>query len=141
MAGMSSDACDAMHEKVGHYPPRESLGDRERLSDEQWFARHGAAVPVDPADGPRFAKLIEPLELATLPVRRLEGVNRRRCYRAFRSNPEAFESMCADALRRGRRNPVGLLCRMVLDGDHHSYGVADKAGRLHLQVVKSKDVA
>jgi hypothetical protein len=97
-------ACDALHEP--------------RLNDEQYFDRHGAGVP-DGDRGDLFAALVAPLE--ELAGRPIVGVNRARCFRAFAQRPQAFGRLVEDAIARGNRNPVGLLCRMVLMGDHLTY--------------------
>jgi hypothetical protein len=102
----TSDACNA-------------LAGETRVSDEEWFARNGAAIPAEALKAEKFAALVEPLELVA--GRRLSGFNRARCYRAFIALPEVFEALVEDTARRATRNPVGLLCRRVIDGDHLTY--------------------
>ena len=62
-----------------------------------------------------FVATIAPLEQKV--GRRLNEPGRGACLAAFSANREAFERLAADALDRGR-NPLALLARMVLDGDH-----------------------
>jgi hypothetical protein len=62
-----------------------------------------------------FSAIIAPLEAAAGCA--LNGGGRGRCLEAFKADPERFRLLCEDALDRGK-NPVALLVRMVLDGDH-----------------------
>jgi hypothetical protein len=58
--------------------------------------------------------------VATLEVdngRRLNGSGRELCLRAFTQNQVGFAACVNEALRRGRHNSLGLLVRMVRDGD------------------------
>jgi hypothetical protein len=89
--------------------------ERERLSDEAYFACGGALVP-DAAAYADFNELMAPLEERT--GQPLKGPNRTKCLRVFISSPEAFRRMTEDALRPGNRSPVAVLVRMVNDGDH-----------------------
>jgi hypothetical protein len=63
-----------------------------------------------------FEKLLRPLEERA--GHRLNGPNRSTCFSAFTTRPENFRRLVAEALERGRTNPVGLLVRMVVDSDH-----------------------
>lgn len=47
----------------------------------------------------------------------LVGQGRSDCIRAFEENPEGFRSCAARALRKGK-SPLGLLVKMVQQGQH-----------------------
>jgi len=49
--------------------------------------------------------------------RRLNGSGRALCLEAFNENERGFRACVDEALRRGQTNPLGLLMRMVRDGD------------------------
>jgi hypothetical protein len=70
--------------------------------------RHAAAAD--------FAAIIEPLEVRA--GKRLNGPGLRRCRAAYDENPDGFRLVAHDALERAVVNPLGLLVRMVRDGDH-----------------------
>jgi hypothetical protein len=63
-----------------------------------------------------FEKAIGPLEASA--GKRLNGPGLQLCRAAFRENPDGFRLIAADALARALVNPLGLLVRMVRDGDH-----------------------
>jgi hypothetical protein len=97
--------------------------DRMRLPDEQWFAEFygsnvgaAAASVSNPELAAEFAQLVAPLEKTSGRV--LGEPGRQRCFSAFFENPEGFRRLVADAERRGTRNTVGLLVRMVQAGEH-----------------------
>jgi hypothetical protein len=62
-----------------------------------------------------FAEIVAPLEVSI--GRRLNGSGRILCLRAFEENAHGFAACAGEALRRGRENPLGLLVKMVRDGD------------------------
>jgi hypothetical protein len=62
-----------------------------------------------------FTETVAKLEYDT--GRRLSGPYRLACLRAFEQNERGFRACVDAALRRGRENKVGLLVRMVRDGD------------------------
>ena len=68
------------------------------------------------AEQARFASLVAPLERAAR--RDLGEPSRGLCHAAFVANPGGFADICAAAVSRAKSNPVGLLVRMVRDGDH-----------------------
>lgn len=94
----------------------------KRLSDEEWFARNGGwagdvgGVNLSGEQLDEFRSIVGPLELRL--GRPLAGVGLRKCLRAFAMRPAEFRRLAEDALARGSRNPVGLLVRMVEEGDH-----------------------
>jgi class 3 adenylate cyclase len=63
-----------------------------------------------------FDALIAPLEAKA--GRRLNGAGRGWCLRAFTENSAGFAACARDALERAEHSPLGLLVRMVRDGDH-----------------------
>lgn len=63
-----------------------------------------------------FVELVAPLERAAR--KRLRGDARDRCLAAFRAAPEEVRILADDALGRAHTNPIGLLIRMVDDGEH-----------------------
>ena len=63
-----------------------------------------------------FVELLAPLEARA--GRRLNGAGRGWCLRAFTENPAGFAACVRDALERAELSPLGLLVRMVRDGDH-----------------------
>jgi hypothetical protein len=63
-----------------------------------------------------FDQVIARLEAAASAP--LTGPPRRLCMQAFEENPEGFRRCAERALQRARRNPVGLLVRMVRDRDY-----------------------
>jgi hypothetical protein len=63
-----------------------------------------------------FNAIVEPLEAEA--GKRLNGPGRVACLAAFREDPDGFSRVAEDALGRARVNPLGLLVRMVSDGDH-----------------------
>jgi hypothetical protein len=64
--------------------------------------------------------VLAPLERAG--GRRLDGDRRLRCAAAFAENPDGFRALAAEALKRARTNPVGLLWRMVEAGEDRLAG-------------------
>jgi hypothetical protein len=91
---------------------------RRELSDEQWFERFadGLRAEGDAEAVPAFLALVGPLEQRAR--RRLTGLGRQACIRAFRTQPDGFARLCTEALARGRTNPLGLLIVMVRAGEH-----------------------
>jgi hypothetical protein len=83
--------------------PSSGISPREREAEQ-----HAAASASS------FDEIVAPLEAGT---ERLNGSGRGACLAAFNENPEGFARIAGEALERGR-NPLGLLCRMVRDGDH-----------------------
>src|SRR5206468_2714489 len=73
----------ACMEQIGHWIQQE----RERLSDEAYFAGGGALIP-DAAAYADFNELVAPLEERT--GQPLKGPNRNKCLRVFISSPDAF---------------------------------------------------
>src|SRR5207249_9390877 len=63
-----------------------------------------------------FDAIVAPLEAAA--GKRLNGAGLPACRAAFNENPEGFERVAGRALERASSNPLGLLIRMVRDGDH-----------------------
>lgn len=63
-----------------------------------------------------FAAVLAPLEAET--GKRLNGIGRGWCRAAFEENPGGFGRIADDALAKAQLNPLGLLVRMVRDGDH-----------------------
>ena len=63
-----------------------------------------------------FVALLAPLEAKA--GRRLNGAGRGWCVRAFTENPAGFAACARDALERAELSPLGLIVRMVRDGDH-----------------------
>jgi hypothetical protein len=63
-----------------------------------------------------FDAIIEPLEASA--GKRLNGPGLQLCRAAFRENPDGFQLVAKDAHARALVNPLGLLVRMVRDGDH-----------------------
>ena len=97
--------------------------DRMRLPDEVWFAAHdgpnvgaAAASVANPELTSEFAQLVAPLEKRA--GKPLGEPGRQKCFSAFFECPEGFRRLVADAERRGTRNAVGLLIRMVEVGEH-----------------------
>jgi hypothetical protein len=72
-----------------------------------------------------FAGLVAPLERAA--GKRLDGAGRRKCVEAFVDAPDGFRAVVADARRRGKVNPLGLLVRMVEAGQHRA--IADAGAK------------
>jgi len=66
----------------------------------------------EPAD---FAEILAPLEARA--GRRLNGGGRELCAQACAENDVGFRACVGEALRRGRENPLGLLVKMIQDGD------------------------
>lgn len=66
--------------------------------------------------GKDFAALVAPLELVV--GQRLKGKPRRECEDAFAESPEGFARCVDKALVRASVNPVGLLVKLIRDGDH-----------------------
>ena len=62
-----------------------------------------------------FAEIVARVEVVI--GRRLNGPGRLLCLRAFEENEHGFVACVNEALRRGRENPLGLLVKMVRDGD------------------------
>lgn len=62
-----------------------------------------------------FDAILAPLEARA--GRRLNGRGRAACWRAYLEALDGFLGCAADALERGTK-PLGLLVRMVEDGDH-----------------------
>jgi hypothetical protein len=97
--------------------------DRMRLPDEVWFAEFygssvgaAAASIANPQLTAEFSALVSPLEkIAGKP---LGEPGRQRCFAAFFENPDGFRRLVADAEKRGTRNAVGLLIRMVEAAEH-----------------------
>ena len=92
-----------------------SFDDRRRLSDEQWFELYGSGAVVEPETAAEFAALISPLEVRAGKTLRQPG--RGKCLRAFLAPPDGFRRCVDEALARGNRNAIGLLVRMVEDGE------------------------
>jgi hypothetical protein len=63
-----------------------------------------------------FDAIVAPLEAAA--GKRLNGSGRTACLAAFDESPEGFERIAGKALERAQVNPLGLLIKMVRDGDH-----------------------
>lgn len=67
----------------------------------------------------KFNAIVAPLERIS---GKLNGRGRSDCIRAFDENPEGFRLCATQALiqarRRGYANPLGLLVKMVRDGQH-----------------------
>jgi hypothetical protein len=63
-----------------------------------------------------FDAIIEPLEVSA--GKPLIGRGRQVCLAAYEENPEGFRLIAEEARVRAARNELGLLVRMVLDGDH-----------------------
>jgi hypothetical protein len=63
-----------------------------------------------------FDAIIEPLEVSA--GKPLYGRGRQVCLVGYEENPEGFRLIAEDAQARATRNALGLLVRMVLDGDH-----------------------
>jgi hypothetical protein len=78
---------------------------------------HAAAAAAAAGDAENFAATLAPLiEQAGRP---LSGPGLALCVRAFAENPEGFQRVVEDLHRRRRvRSPLGLLIRMIRDGDH-----------------------
>ena len=101
---------------------------QQRLPDEDWFARYGRLVGATTATGhlpfedeSEFASIVRPLEDRY--GRPLTGHGRLKCHRAFQENPESFRRLAERALEQAHRNPVGLLIKMVRDGEHRFWSV------------------
>lgn len=62
-----------------------------------------------------FNEIVAPLELRS--GQRFTDPGRSACIHAFNENPEEFRSCATRALLKGT-SPLGLLVRMVRDGDH-----------------------
>jgi hypothetical protein len=63
-----------------------------------------------------FDAIIEPLEVSA--GKPLNGRGRQVCLAGYEENPEGFRLVAGEAQARAARNALGLLVRMVLDGDH-----------------------
>jgi hypothetical protein len=62
-----------------------------------------------------FAEIVASLEASN--GRRLNGSARELCLQAFEQNAFGFAACVSEAGRRGTTNSIGLLVRMVRDGD------------------------
>jgi hypothetical protein len=62
-----------------------------------------------------FAETVAKLEYGA--GRRLSGPYRAVCLQAFEQNERGFRACVEAALQRAKQNPVGLLVKMVRDGD------------------------
>jgi hypothetical protein len=71
------------------------------------------------ADAAEFAEIVEPLERLS---GKLNGPGRSDCIRAFAENRAGFRvcatQALATSLRRGYHSPLGLLVKMVREGQH-----------------------
>jgi hypothetical protein len=91
-------------------------------ANEAWFAAYGASVGAavvsvaDPELVREFSSLVGPLE--SLAGRPLGEPGRQKCLTAFCESPDGFRRLVADAERRGKTNPIGLLLTMVAAGEH-----------------------
>jgi hypothetical protein len=63
-----------------------------------------------------FEAIMAPLERAT--GQTLNGKNRQVCVAAFAESPDGFGACAAKALRIAHSTPIGLLVRLVKDGEH-----------------------
>ncbi len=68
-----------------------------------------------------FGEIVAPLEKAS--GKPLGGPGLERCRTAFQENPHGFRVCATDALQRAL-SPLGLLIRMVSDGDHRDVAPA-----------------
>ena len=78
------------------------------------------------AEPPEFVALVGELEAAA--GKRLRNPGRERCLRAFGESPDGFARTALSAKRRARTSPLGLLCKMVEDGEHVLPGTMRGAG-------------
>jgi hypothetical protein len=83
----------------------------EQQQQQQEKERSSRAAAADD----EFEAILAPLEAEA--GKRLNGAGRRWCRQAFTENREGLARCAADALERAH-NPVGLLVRMIRDGDH-----------------------
>ncbi len=104
-----------MH-KLGDSRELRGFVERQKLSDEAYFELHGNGQAVDAETRADFDALVVPLERQV--GRPLSGPNRTKCLHAHAENPDGFRRLVDEAGHRGRVNPLGLLVRMVLDGDY-----------------------
>lgn len=98
----------------------------ERIAPEQHAAaastpskeKEVQAAAARVSDAENFAAALAPLVTqAGIP---LSGPGLALCVRAFGENPEGFKRVVDHLrVRRGVRSPLGLLIRMIRDGDHH----------------------
>ena len=79
------------------------------------------------ADSETFAAIIAPLELLAAnggPPEAFNGPGRAEALAAFRESPDGFRACVLKALQRAQsgksQKPLGLLVRMVRDGDHRA---------------------
>lgn len=75
-----------------------------------------AAAAAAGNDEAKFKAVIAPLEYEA--GKALAGGGRESCLAAFFEKPLGFAICAEDALNRATVNPLGLLIRMVRDGDH-----------------------
>jgi len=71
----------------------------------------------------KFLELVDAVEVASN-GNDLQGAGRRKCLAAFRTCPRDFAILVERALQEGRRNPCGLLVRMV---DRRQHEKAERA--------------
>jgi hypothetical protein len=88
---------------------QQAAASKEQNALEQQQQQHASA-------GDEFSALVSQLESQA--AKRLNGPGRSSCLRAFTDNPDGFARCVEEALARGRHSPLGLLVRMVRDGDH-----------------------
>jgi len=85
-------------------------------SDELQTSRLARSESAERASTPAFEELIAPLEEKA--CRRLNGPGLIECRAAFAEHPEGFRRCTERALAKADRyDPVGVLVRMVRDGD------------------------
>jgi hypothetical protein len=97
-------------------PRGETVREGGLQQQQQKTEGHTAAAAACEASAREFASILKPLEEAS--GKRLGGPGLELCRAAFRENPHGFRLCAKHALRRATENALGLLVRMVDDGDH-----------------------
>ena len=90
-------------------------GQRQQQQLKNDFLESSSRSSSSEAD--EFAEALAPLE--SKQGRRLAGTYRDLCAAAYEENPDGFRLVANDALERGFR-PLGLLVKMVREGDHRA---------------------
>jgi hypothetical protein len=96
--------------------PSSGTSPRERRAEQHAAADPAAKLKLHAP----FAEIVAPLEAVA--GKRLDGSGLQACLVAFDESPEGFKRTAEGALDRGQVNPLGLLIKMVRDGDHLEEG-------------------